>query len=36
MLKDLLRQGDFMMKIDLKDAYFAVPIDKDWQYLRFR
>ena len=24
MLKDLLRKGDFMVKIDLKDAYFRV------------
>ena len=37
MLKDLLKQGDFMAKIDLKDAYFAVPISKsDRRYLRFR
>jgi hypothetical protein len=28
MLKDLLRQGDFMAKIDVKDAYFAVPINE--------
>ena len=25
MLKDLSRKGDFMVKIDLKDAYFTVP-----------
>ena len=37
MLKDLLRRGDFMAKIDLKDAYFAVPIsEEDRKYLRFR
>ena len=37
MLKDLLKQGDFMAKIDLKDAYFAVPISEpDKKYLRFR
>ena len=37
MLKDLLRQGDFMAKIDLKDAYFAVQISEpDRKYLRFR
>ena len=37
MLKDLLKQGDFMAKIDLKDAYFARPIsDPDKKYLRFR
>ena len=26
-LKDILKEGDFMIKIDLKDAYFSVPID---------
>ena len=26
MLRDLLRKGDFMVKIDLKDAYFTVPV----------
>ena len=37
MLKDLLRQGDFMAKIDLKDAYFTMPICKsDKRYLKFR
>ena len=37
MLKDLLRQGDMMAKVDLKDAYFAVPISEpDKKYLRFR
>ena len=38
MLKDLLKQRDFMAKIDLKDAYFAaVPISEpDKNYLRFR
>lgn len=37
MLKDLLRKGDWMAKIDLKDAYFAVPISEpDKKYLRFR
>ena len=34
MRKDLLQQGDFL---DLKDAYFAVPIRReDREYLRFR
>ena len=28
MLKDLLKKGDYMVKIDLKDAYLTVPI---WQ-----
>jgi hypothetical protein len=37
MLKDLLKQGDTMAKIDMKDAYFAVPISEpDKKYLRFR
>ena len=37
MLKDLLIKGDFMAKIDLKDAYFAVPISEpDKKHLRFR
>ena len=33
MLRDLLRKGEFMVKIDLKDAYFTVPTWKnscDW------
>ena len=35
MLKDLLGQEDWMTKIDLKDAYFAVPISEpDKKYLR--
>lgn len=37
MLKDLLKQGDFMAKIDLKDACFAVlTCEPDKRYLRFR
>ena len=36
MLRDLLKQGDWLVKIDLKDAYLTVPIWKDHQkYLRF-
>ena len=36
MLRDLLRQGDYLVKIDLKDAYLTVPIWKGHQkYLRF-
>ena len=36
MLRDLLRKGDFMVKIDLKDAYFTVPVWRNHQkYLRF-
>ncbi len=35
-VKHLLRPGDFMATIDLKDAYFSVPIDlRDRKYLRF-
>ena len=36
MLRDLLRKGDFMVKIDLKDAYLTVPIRKNHQtFLKF-
>ena len=35
-VRDLLQQGDWMSRIDLKDAYFAIPIHKNHrQYLRF-
>ena len=35
-LRDLLRPGDWFVKVDLKDAYFTVPIDPGHQqYLRF-
>ena len=35
-LTDLLQSGDWLVKVDLKDAYFTVPIDSDHQqYLRF-
>jgi len=27
-LKDLLQPGDYMCKIDLKDAYFSIPLDQ--------
>ena len=27
-LKDLLRQNDYMRKVDLKDAYYSVPLKK--------
>lgn len=33
---DLLQENDFMTSIDLQDAYFSVPIHKDFQkYLKF-
>ena len=36
MLRDLLKPNDFMAKIDLKDAYFTVPLWKGHQkFLRF-
>ena len=36
MLKDLLRKDDYLVKIDLKDAYLTIPIWKGHQkYLRF-
>jgi hypothetical protein len=36
MLRDLLKQDDYLVKIDLKDAYLTVPIWKHHQkYLRF-
>ena len=28
MLKDILKKGDYMTKVDLKDAYFMVPMSK--------
>ena len=28
-LKQVLREGDFMCKLDLKDAYFCVPLQKN-------
>jgi len=35
-LKDLLHPGDYMCKIDLKDAYFSIPLDpKSRKYVRF-
>ena len=36
LLKDLLLQNDWMVKIDLKDAYLTCPVHKEHQkYLRF-
>jgi hypothetical protein len=37
MLRDMLQEGDWMVKIDLKDAYFTVPMAKETRkFLRFR
>lgn len=34
---DLIQENDFFTSIDLKDAYFSVPIHKDFQkYLKFQ
>ena len=36
-LKDLLRQNDLMVKIDLKDAYYSIPLHPETQrYVRFQ
>jgi len=36
LLKHIIQKGDWMVKIDLKDAYFTVPIDpKHKHFLRF-
>ena len=35
-VRSLLQKGDFMMKLDLKDAYYAIPIHPSHRkYLRF-
>ena len=37
LLKDLLREKDFMCKIDLKDAYLCVPFHPEHRkYIRFK
>ena len=37
LIKDLLQEQDSLMKIDLKDAYFGIPLDKSSRkYIRFQ
>ena len=37
LIKDLLEEHDFLIKIDLKDAYFGIPLDKSSRkYIRFQ
>ena len=33
MLKDLLKPGNWMTKVDLKDAYFMIPVTTDHRTL---
>ena len=36
-VKNILRKGDFLCKLDLKDAYFSIPLSKkSRKYVRFR
>ena len=36
LIKDLLQERDFLIKIDLKDAYFGIPLEKSSRkYVRF-
>ena len=36
-VRDLLQQGDWLTRLDLKDAYFAIPVSRTHKkYLRFR
>ena len=36
-LKDIIHPRDYMVKLDLKDAYFSVPVaDDNRKYLRFK
>jgi len=37
LLKDLLKEKDYMCKVDLKDAYFCVPLHpRHRKYIRFQ
>ena len=37
LVKDLLQENNFLIKIDLKDVYFGFPLDKtSRKYIRFR
>ena len=37
LLQSMLQEKDFMCKLDLKDAYFCVPLKKEsWKYVRFQ
>ena len=36
MLREIVAQDEWLAKLDLKDAYFTVPINRDhWKFLRF-
>ena len=36
LLKDLVQKGNYTCKMDLKDAYFTLQIDKEYrEFLRF-
>ena len=37
LIKDLLQENDFLIKIDLKDTYFGTPLDKSSKkYIRLQ
>ena len=37
LIKDLLQENNFLIKIDLKEAYFGIPKDKSLRkYIRFQ